>query len=89
MSKSKYDYIIDGNIIFIEDLNEGMSVTNDIENVIKEISNQEGSLIGRDVIYRDSENQIDGIRLDNKGEFKDFYFIGEQNYHAAKLKIIK
>ena len=88
MKRSNYKYTIDGNIIFIEDLNLGsISVTNDIENVISDISKEMNtSMDNFKVIYKDSDGVIDGIVTD-KGMFDKFYYIGEDDYYAAKLKI--
>lgn len=86
-SKSNYTYTIDGNVIFIEDLDGAMSVTNNVENVLQEISKEMESPISNfKVIYRDTDGNIDGISTED-GKFKDFYPIGERSYYAAKLKI--
>ena len=90
--KASFTYTIDGQILFIEDSNVGMSVTNDVENVIEEMNtlfNEMGSTIDDfNVIYRDSRGFIDGIKTKDC-KFHDFYFIGEMNYEDAKLKIRK
>lgn len=91
MKKSNFTYTIDGRVLFIEDSNMGgMSVTNDVENVIEEmntlLSAMGTSVKDFDVIYRDSDGMIDGIKTKD-GKFHDFYFIGDRNYNAAKLKI--
>jgi hypothetical protein len=94
--KSSYTYTIDGNIIFIEDRsgNEFTTVTNAIESILHEISQdliEDGiSATGINnfkVIYSDSYGCIDGVSIDSDGKFKNFYHIGETNYHAAKLKV--
>jgi len=63
-------------VIEIIDLNLGnMSVTNDVENVLIEISErfQEGNPLAESaVIYRDSEGLWDEIVLDQVGNFKTF-----------------
>jgi len=87
MRGSSFTYKIDGKILFIEDENRGgMSVTNDIENVLEYIEKKEPNMKELSVIYRDSDGTIDGVITYN-GKFKDFYFIGERNYDEAKLKI--
>jgi exopolysaccharide biosynthesis protein len=93
MRKSNFTYTIDGNVLFIEDSNlGGMSVTNDIENVIEEIERELRpapiSINELDVIYRDSQGSIDGIKIKD-GKFHDFYYIGESDYQSAKQKIRK
>lgn len=83
--KSTFTYSINDKIIFIEDSNVGMSVTNDIENVIESISNTV-DINKHDIIYRDSNGVIDGIQIVD-GKFHDFYFIGETELDKAILKI--
>lgn len=87
-AKSNYRHQIDGRILFIEDLDHGgKSVTDNIENVLAEISEQLGTSISNfDVIYRDSENKIDGVHTCD-GKFTGFYFIQETDYYKAKLKV--
>ena len=88
MKKSIYKYQIDVRVLFIEDMG-GVSVTNNIENILEEISRELlTSVSDFDIIYRDSSGVIDGIHTHN-GEFKNFYMIGESSYHSAKLRIEK
>lgn len=66
ISRADYTYrLIDGEIISIIDLNLGkMSVTNDIENIIRDISVKK--LLNKSefkVIYRDSERVWDGFNI--------------------------
>lgn len=74
MSKSNYNYHIKGigghNVIAIEDLNQGgMSVTNNIENVVDEICHKENIFPrGYIIIYKDSEGFWDGWDY-NKQDF--------------------
>jgi len=89
MSKSKYTYQVDGNVLFIEDLDSGMTVTNNIENVLEEISEDLGtSMQNYDVIYRDTDGLIDGVTTKD-GKFEDFYLIRTADYFHAKLNIRK
>lgn len=93
MSRADYDYSINGNILVITDLNFGrMSVTNDIEYVIAEINttlktNGEPSISNYKVVYQDSEGVFDGIIINDKDEFEDFYGIREKEFEKAKQKI--
>src|ERR1700733_6927926 len=64
--KAKFDYyiqLIEGyNFIIIEDINNGsMSVTNDIENIVKSIEEKE-NIKATDffIVYRDSDDTWDG-----------------------------
>lgn len=84
-----FTYRIDGNVLFIEDLNLGrMSVTNGVEDVLESISNTlERNLHDFRIMYRDSEDIIDGIETNEDGTFKKFFHIGESDYHVAKLKL--
>lgn len=94
--KSNYTYTIDGNIVFVEDMggNEFASVTNTIESVLNEISSDlmlhgisATGINNFKVIYRDSTGNIDGVIINSKGLFQEFYYIGETDFYAAKLKI--
>lgn len=90
--KSTFTYSINKEfqIIFIEDSNIGMSVTNDIENVIESIASdfrkENNSISHYMIIYRDSNGVIDGIFTTGE-KFHSFYSIGETNYNKAILKI--
>ena len=84
-TSSDYEYEIIGDVVVIYDLNLGrMSVTNDIEEVIKEIGTTV-DLSTRKIIYRDSCGVFDGITLNkerfypiNKTTLKEaLNFIGE------------
>ena len=89
MRKSNYTYSIDGRTIYIIDnqCDGYLSVTNNIENVLEEISKELNTSISNyEVIYKDTDGRIDGVHTKD-GEFYDFYHIGETDYHAAKLKI--
>lgn len=75
-------YVIQ-NTIVIEDLDQGgASVTNDIESVIHQITNQYGSLDNRSVIYRDSDSIYDGIKTLNN-EFAGFIPLGVKSLKNA------
>lgn len=66
MSRTRSDYAYDidkaNKVVFIEDLNRGrMSVTNDIENVIVEIANDENFEVdSMKWVYKDSDGIWDG-----------------------------
>ena len=58
--------------LVIADLNQGnMSVTNDIYNVVKELS-KKYDMTQHHLIYQDSESIFDAIDLDANGNFADF-----------------
>ena len=73
MHRSNYTYKIGSNYLFITDLNiGGKSVTNDIENVLDDISKELNiSLDNFKILYMESDGVVDGI-LTSNGEFKDF-----------------
>lgn len=102
--KADYTYILDANkqIIYINDLNLGnKSVTNDIENVIKEIELDIKSKLEEyqlndfditdySIIYLDSENEWTGIqhyKNTNDDFIVIFYHIGGDNVEEAEKKI--
>lgn len=64
MVKANYNYDISDGVISIVDLGGGMSVTNDIENVIGEIVSRENIDINHfKVIYEDSEGNWDAFNI--------------------------
>ena len=81
--RSEYEYGIDGNILYITDLNGMKSVTNDIENVLADITPEvyQGKLI----MYKDSQGIWDGIRYENN--HIEFFSINETNFQNAKIKL--
>lgn len=71
MTRSDFSFSINGDIVTVQDLNLGrMSVTNDAENVIKELHEQI-DLTGKRVQYYDSEGQLDRL-LHKDGVFAGF-----------------
>lgn len=76
--KSDYHAEIIQDVLCIYDLNKGnMSVTNNIENVLKEIfqSPEHDGLI-RPIIYMDSDGIWDEVKLTEKETFQCFAYIG-------------
>lgn len=91
--QSAYDYWLDGNLLCIVDLNQGMSVTNDMERVLAKI-NATTPLQGKKVIYRDSDGIWDGVTFDVAELNRtaailrvNFYHIGAKDLETAKTKI--
>lgn len=88
--KSNYTYSIQDtqgrNVIAIEDLNSGgMSVTNNIENIIKEISDKENiNMYDYMYVYLDSNNTWDGFNIKNNR----FISLNEKTSEAAIRKYI-
>lgn len=92
-SRSSYEWKIDGGIVAIEDLDNGMSVTNDMENVLNDIreelsdpANVVNKLNNCRIMYRDSAGIWDGVKVVNGSVV--FLPIQEKNYHAAKEKLL-
>jgi len=71
----------DHKVIVIEDLNLGnKSVTNDIENVVKDIEIME-KIEAKDclVVYKDSEGTFDGWNA----KLENFVYLGQDNWQSA------
>jgi hypothetical protein len=77
----------DGPFVFITDYDKGMSVTNNIENVLAETQKDLGQPIGEFyVIYKDTDGRIDGIQT-KENKFHGFYSIGSKTFEEAKSKV--
>ena len=87
MVKSDYAYKVEGKYLIIKDLNLGrMSVTNDIEEVLNEISNKiTNPLDSYKIIYEDSDGMFDAV-LTYQNEFSDYYILGVWSKEEAKEK---
>lgn len=79
--------LTDKGVISIVDQDSGKSVTNDIENVLKDIEREHGSSIaGRMIMYKDSQGIWDGVSWD--GTRASFFSIGEKTELKAQDKLI-
>ena len=69
MKVSKYSYrIVDDYLLIIDnssDKDNFVSITNNIENVLTEISMKEENIINYNIYYRDTEYNWDQIVIDN------------------------
>lgn len=76
-------------MLVIVDLNHGnKSVTNDIENVLKELN--VGRLISTDlVVYKDSDGYYDRVLVYPNGLFRDFERIGSMRRVNDLFDVIK
>jgi hypothetical protein len=73
----------------VTDHDDGMSVTNDVENVLRTLCDAEELRPGMRVIYRDTEGVWDEIVIDARCEFVGFRSLGsEHDRGAALLKAI-
>lgn len=84
--RATYDYTIDQGIICIVDLNEGMSVTNDAENVIQDFEDKGLLTLEQLVIYRDSMGNWDQL-LVKAGGFAGFKPLGAQDKASAIMRV--
>lgn len=88
MNKADFEYSVVNGVLCIIDLNMGnMSVTNDIENVLRFIQRKDRRIYPftvNHVIYRDSDGNWDEILFNKKtGEFIDFKYIGTTKQSEA------
>jgi hypothetical protein len=83
-----FTYSLSGNVISIVDLNLGnRSLTNDIESVLRKIEHyHQGSIVGFNIMYRDSEGVWDGINWD--GEHASFFALRETEEGRAREKLL-
>ena len=83
-----FTYSLSGNVISIVDLNLGnRSLTNDIESVLRKIEHyHQGSIVGFNIMYRDSEGVWDGIHWD--GEHASFFSLREIEERRAREKLL-
>lgn len=85
MFRSKYSYQIDSGYLFITDLNGDKSVTNDIEEVLAELTDTlKTSMDNYKILYSDSIGVVDGVKTEN-GLFKDFVILNAHNFYHGKL----
>jgi 3-mercaptopyruvate sulfurtransferase SseA len=88
MNRSKYVFEQEGSFVFIEDLDEGKSVTNDVENVVRDLA-EEGIDVDRSIIvYKDTSGTWDGI-LCRDGKFFAFRAIGAKSREQARNHILE
>ncbi|MCB1177626.1 MAG: hypothetical protein KDK36_08625 [Leptospiraceae bacterium] len=85
INKSYYLFEILDNVLVIIDLDKGMSVTNNINEILEEIESEIVKLPEL-AIYRDSMKVFDGIEH-SKGKFKRFYPIQETDLEIALKKV--
>lgn len=74
MTHSTYTAHVSDTFILVEDQDQGMSVTNDAENMIADLGTKI-PLAGRRVLYRDTEGRWDEL-LVKDGRFAGFKAIG-------------
>lgn len=88
-SRSNYDWQLhEPNILFIEDNDRGMSVTNNIENVLQEIRAELNThdLDSLQIIYRDTNGTIDGVETRNN-QYAGIFSINQIDLDKAIAKL--
>jgi hypothetical protein len=87
MNRAIFDYGTDENILWIEDLDQGKSVTNDIEYVLQDIQDSGIDIYNYRIMYKDSTGIWDGISI-SKESNPSFFAIQEKEYEKAKEKLL-
>lgn len=93
-NRSEYDYGIEGDVVWIRDIGELKSVTNDMENVLADIS-KEHDISRKKIMYLDSDKVWDGVTATiSKSESGSvhvtnlgFFPITETDFLKAKEKL--
>jgi hypothetical protein len=73
--RAQFTVIESRGCILVEDLDQGVSVTNDAEAVIASLARRGFDLASRPVIYRDTTGRWDGLRV-RRGAFAGFVTLG-------------
>lgn len=87
--RADYEYDLAGDVLWIIDRGGYKSVTNDMENILQEI----GEVIGPDqlrkkkIMYRDSMQIWDGVRLSENGVVS-FFPLTERDSMKAREKLL-
>ena len=82
MLRSRFDIDSDDEFVYIEDTGEGMSVTNDAENVVHYLHDEGFLDAGHHILYRDTDGSWDELEHD-EGEFSGFGPIGARTRDGA------
>ncbi|GEO05520.1 hypothetical protein AAE02nite_31840 [Adhaeribacter aerolatus] len=86
-AKSDYTWGIDTDVVWIRDLdNGGMSVTNNIQNIINHLSEHLPIKEYR-LMYGDSLGKWDGLKFIGSGLKVDFFSLNEMDYHKVIQKL--
>ena len=87
--RSVYSHTVHGNVIAIIDHDGGRSVTNDVENVIDDLTRQGFDLSRYRVIYRATRGIWDQLLIDRTGHFAGFCSINERDLSAALARLTR
>ena len=91
-ARASFSWTEEDGIISIVDLSGndddfGPTVTNDIDNVLRQIALEKGhGLQNYRIIYRDTQGIWDGVHVTARGGAR-FYSINEKDYESAKAKL--
>lgn len=87
--RADYDYDLAGDVLWIIDRGGFKSVTNDIENVLKDIEAVIGpeNLKRKKIMYRDSMEIWDGVRVSENGVVS-FFPLTERDAMKAREKLL-
>ena len=93
-NRSSFDYGFDGRVLWIKDLGGAKSVTNDIENILNDVIEQNSfaDVKAKQVMYLDSQGIWDGVRMTfekNRVTGVDFFSINEKEQSKAKAKLLE
>lgn len=88
-SRADYDYDLAGDVLWIIDRGGLKSVTNDIENVLKDIEAVIGpeGMKRKKIMYRDSMEIWDGVRVSENG-CVSFFPLTERDAMKAREKLL-
>ena len=87
--RSVYSHTVHANVIAIVDHDGGRSVTNDVDNVIDDLSQQGFDLLKYRIIYRDTRGIWDQLLVDRTGHFAGFSSINERGLSAALARLTR
>jgi len=91
-SRALFEYGITGDILWITDEKGFKSVTNDMENVLRDIAEVIGfeQLCHKKIMYRDSMGIWDGVRFSGESSISSisFFPLTEKDAFKAKEKLL-
>jgi hypothetical protein len=87
--RSVYSYRVFDRVIAVIDHDKGRSVTNDADNVIKDLAKKGFDLSQYRVIYKDTRGIWDQMLVDRTGHFAGFKSINERDLPAALAKLAR
>lgn len=88
LSDAHFEYSIVDDVVILYDLDKGMSITNDVENVLYDLKAIIPDLKNKHIIYQDTAGIFDEIAVTSDCEFLGFNYLGETSLHQA-LRVLK